>query len=543
MVASNTKKGMALIWAVVMCSLLMLIATIVAGTIIKESQMTVRIDDSTIAYSAAESGIAWGTKAIDDYVTGGGTGVPGASVYSFTINKAKTEVSFAYNATSEVYTIESTGTSGNTKRKIVQWYESKALTTVDLPNLPYAASPKANVFTGTKSFIFQFDFWEDSTLNTYDFGLQSSTGGYLKFRSAPSGLLQFVTKKSAAATEVVKTIVNPAAGDTPISVSQPYDIQISISYIKNTSASITISKRDATTGYVVDNCTRRVSVDLTNVDMGDFTSLVFSPTTLSRITNNNPVIGDNDVLRIGSSPTNVAYVDNIVQKGLTVVAATPAPACTLTPNPATITSGGSSTISWTTTNSTSLTINGVSRTPVASGSMSTGILNTTTTYTGNVTGPGGTGTCSTRVTVTPSSWIAGRGSLVGKSIYNIDTGNLNLAWKTSDTSCTSTECTIGLDGSFPSAYSLKNPQTNPGVNFSAYPAQNACKAIGGRLPTTGELGAILADTVYYGNNFAMNPYWTATQTSATGAYDYINFSPPFLATGGKTALFNVRCIK
>ncbi len=308
------KNGMALIWSVVICSLLMLIATIVASTIIKESQMTVRIDDSTIAYAAAESGIAWGTKAIDTHIAKGGTGVPGVNIYSFNINKAKSEVSFVFNATSKVYTINSTGVSGNTKRKIVQWYESKTLTAVNLTGLPYASSPAA-VFNGPGSFTLQFDFWVDSLLNTYDFGLQSRNGGKLLLRSKSTGL-EFVTKKSSAASdpEVVKPI---DLGGTTISLNQPYAIQVSINYINNTSASITISKRDTTNNYEIDSCIRKVSVDLTNVNMGGFTSLVFSPAPFSKIINSDPTKGDGELLRIGSTTTtNGAYVDNIVQKGL-----------------------------------------------------------------------------------------------------------------------------------------------------------------------------------------------------------------------------------
>ncbi|MFA5197355.1 MAG: hypothetical protein WC437_02930 [Patescibacteria group bacterium] len=117
-----------------------------------------------------------------------------------------------------------------------------------------------------------------------------------------------------------------------------------------------------------------------------------------------------------------------------------APTCALTPSPANISSGGSSTISWTTTNGTSLTINSVSKTPVASGSMSTGALTATTTYTGSVTGPGGTGACSTTVnvipaptcsiTATPPSVLEGDSSTLSWSTTNAVDFKINGAIKT-----------------------------------------------------------------------------------------------------------------
>jgi hypothetical protein len=79
----------------------------------------------------------------------------------------------------------------------------------------------------------------------------------------------------------------------------------------------------------------------------------------------------------------------------------PAPTCVLTAAPASIQTGSSSTLSWTTTNATSFSINHSigSVTPVASGSTSVSPT-ATTQYTGTATGAGGTVTCHATVTVT-----------------------------------------------------------------------------------------------------------------------------------------------
>ncbi len=75
------------------------------------------------------------------------------------------------------------------------------------------------------------------------------------------------------------------------------------------------------------------------------------------------------------------------------------PTCTLTANPSTISSGASSTLNWSTTNTTSFKIDNVRKTPVASGSMSTGNLTANKTYTGTATGPKGSATCTATVSI------------------------------------------------------------------------------------------------------------------------------------------------
>ncbi len=72
-----------------------------------------------------------------------------------------------------------------------------------------------------------------------------------------------------------------------------------------------------------------------------------------------------------------------------------------TASPSTITAGQSSTLSWTTTNATTVSISGVTGTQPANGSVSVSPT-TTTTYTLTATGPGGTATATTTTTVNPA---------------------------------------------------------------------------------------------------------------------------------------------
>lgn len=84
--------------------------------------------------------------------------------------------------------------------------------------------------------------------------------------------------------------------------------------------------------------------------------------------------------------------------------ANPAPTCTLTATPQSITQGSSVSLSWSTANATSASIDGGigAVTPVASGSRSAS-PSATVAYTMTVTGPGGTATCpSNTITVNPA---------------------------------------------------------------------------------------------------------------------------------------------
>lgn len=81
----------------------------------------------------------------------------------------------------------------------------------------------------------------------------------------------------------------------------------------------------------------------------------------------------------------------------------PLPTCTLTADPPSVLSGGSSQLSWTTTNAASFSINrGIGAvSPADQGLFTVGPLSATTTYTGTATNAEGTGTCEAMVGVTP----------------------------------------------------------------------------------------------------------------------------------------------
>jgi len=159
----------------------------------------------------------------------------------------------------------------------------------------------------------------------------------------------------------------------------------------------------------------------------------------------------------------------------------------------------------------------------------------TGSYSGSVT--------SAATTIVPDpNWIAGIAAtaMAGKYIRNADFGS-SMQYKTGNNVVTSPQGATGLDPNYPSNMSLVSPQTNPGVDFSAYPAQNACKAIGGRLPNMQEMIAIYAGRATYGNNFPSYYYLSSTEHSSDGV-KYVYFSGGSADYGAKNSYYYVRCV-
>lgn len=138
-------------------------------------------------------------------------------------------------------------------------------------------------------------------------------------------------------------------------------------------------------------------------------------------------------------------------------------------------------------------------------------------------------------------WIAGRiGSvLAGKSVLNRDIastdkyvngntiGTATPSWGPYGVVCPSPYCTVaGPVAETQSGYTGKsvlvadnNVNFNPSAGATPdYPARDACKALGGRLPTIAELLEMYNYKSTYGNNFQSSYYWSATESSSSNAY-------------------------
>ncbi|MDD3480729.1 MAG: fibronectin type III domain-containing protein [Patescibacteria group bacterium] len=130
-------------------------------------------------------------------------------------------------------------------------------------------------------------------------------------------------------------------------------------------------------------------------------------------------------------------------------------------------------------------------------------------------------------------WILG--PVAGIEVYKED--QIGAAWQTSNTDCPAPQC----NGSY-----LVDPFLNPEVDFSAYPAQNACKNIGGRLPTPGELGDIYTYKLDYGNNFTYHTsfyHWTNAETFLGSDAFFQYFSTGLTGARAKNQLHYSRCVR
>lgn len=124
---------------------------------------------------------------------------------------------------------------------------------------------------------------------------------------------------------------------------------------------------------------------------------------------------------VGSVATNGSYTFNNLTSGRTFVLTvsgnggsntcstvvyvqpqTQTPSCTLTANPTSVTSGGNTTLTWSSTNATSASLTDVGSVAL-NGSYTFNGLTTTKTYILTVSGNGGTNTCSTVVNVQPQT--------------------------------------------------------------------------------------------------------------------------------------------
>lgn len=157
-----------------------------------------------------------------------------------------------------------------------------------------------------------------------------------------------------------------------------------------------------------------LSANPTSIIQGNSTTLVWTTQNATAFSINQGIGNVTPVAngsRAASPPVTTSYTgtatgtNGSAQCSTTVTVTTnPPSSCSLSFNPTSIAQGGSSSLSWTTQNATSFSIDqGIGNvTPVASGSRSVSPT-TTTTYTGTTTGAGASGTCMAKLTVNPPS--------------------------------------------------------------------------------------------------------------------------------------------
>jgi len=106
-------------------------------------------------------------------------------------------------------------------------------------------------------------------------------------------------------------------------------------------------------------------------------------------------------------------------------------------------------------------------------------------------------------------------------------------WKIWNNDCDTPQC--GIDGGQGDNLVVDNT-----IDFSAYyPARQACKAVGARLPTTGELSCIYTYRGSFGNA-AYGYFWTSTEYNSSSAY-YSQYGGMYPT--GKQTSYTVLCVR
>ena len=131
-------------------------------------------------------------------------------------------------------------------------------------------------------------------------------------------------------------------------------------------------------------------------------------------------------------------------KGVSPSMTVPAPTVTLTASPTSIASGGSSTLTWSSTNATSCTASGGwTGSKATSGTLGTGAITMPSSYSLTCTGTGGTSGVSTvLVNIIPTATLVAAPSVIASG------GSSTLTWSsTNATSCTASGAGAGWSGS------------------------------------------------------------------------------------------------
>lgn len=124
----------------------------------------------------------------------------------------------------------------------------------------------------------------------------------------------------------------------------------------------------------------------------------------------------------------------------------------------------------------------------------------------------------------------------GLLVYRTDVSGTK-QWKNADTACDPPHCSI-VGGQ------ADNLVADNTVTFgTTYPAREACKAIGGRLPTRDELSCIYTNKATFGNNYISSYYWSSTEVGSSYAGSVSLSNGALGINFAKSSSAYVRCVR
>ena len=259
-----------------------------------------------------------------------------------------------------------------------------------------------------------------------------------------------------------------------------------------------------------------------------------------------PVAGGSTTISPTSSKTYTATFTGpggttTCSDSITVTPPSSDPICYLDVDPSHVSSGGISTLTWSTINGTSFEIDqGIGTvTPTAGGSVDTDPLSNTTTFTGTVHGSGGkTATCSTTVTVTPpGSPIC----TLDADPTSVDVGEISeLTWTTSN--ATSFEIDQGIGTVTPTAGGsvdtdpLSSTTTFTGTARDTHGNTAQCQAtVTVNIPPHTPICALSIDKSKINSGESATLSWTSANVTSGFINKGVGTTSP--VSGGSTTIF------
>ncbi len=295
----KTKKGVALIWALVLSAILLIISSTMVSYIIKESRFSINIEESSRAYAAAKSGIDWGIYKINNENPQANSVTP----FDFIPGDGNdTIVTITHNpAGNPVYLIASESSVFGVTRKIEYTINQTLPTIIQNSNLG---------INNNNSFNLEFDLWFSAIPNftdNYQFGLQNNGATrslYLEY---------FNNNFSLKANTSAGTLTQSTIGTRPTNTDQAYRLKIKIKYVENTAAKMTIEERDINFETLTCRLTTDYDLDLTSNHIDSNLNILFGSPGASFVTGG--AHGDGSYYQIpnsGGVGSPNMIIDNII---------------------------------------------------------------------------------------------------------------------------------------------------------------------------------------------------------------------------------------
>lgn len=277
-------KGVALLWTLIICLILMIVSGTMTGYIIKDSRASIRIEDSVQAYAAARSGLDWATW-YTDLENKEITGIENGHVFD------DFEKEITLNADPLVTaTVTISGTIGDSGSSLI--IDSTGLVNEVQRKLHYEIRPASPITDGgilPNNFKMEYDFWYDSLNANFIFGQKESDDSLGLGMIIEGNMPKCARLVVAPVTGQLTSDCIDLSNDT--NLTEPYRYRATIIYISETIATLEISPRN--TDGIFEDSLGSQSIDLTG------TALSFKPAQSLFFDPNPPAVREEEDFRGG----------------------------------------------------------------------------------------------------------------------------------------------------------------------------------------------------------------------------------------------------